>query len=191
MSGINLPHISASNTSSFLFDSFGRVRMFLGLNIVTKQYPWYEPDLLNASYVSYLAGQGISVVRLGLMWSGAEPEQGAFNMTYYNVLRSIIISLSSQGIYTLLDVHQDCLSSRFCLYDGIPLWVANKSVARKAFPWPLTGTCAQRPWAANELTEAAGQVLFLFVTLIRKWSPLTCRHIRTCTTIQWVCEMTL
>lgn len=77
-------------------------------------------------------------------------------MAYFNKLRAIVEAMAAQGIYTLLDVHQDCLSSRYCLYDGVPLWVITKSTPRKAFPWPLNGTCA-RPWAENELTEAAGQ----------------------------------
>jgi hypothetical protein len=40
--------------------------------------------------------------------------------------------------------------------DGAPLWVVNKSTARKAFPWPLTDTCS-RDWEKNFLAEAVAQ----------------------------------
>ena len=39
------------------------------------------------------------------------------------------------------------MSSYFCLYDGVPLWVVNKrSTPREAFPWPLNAsvTCYDR-----------------------------------------------
>lgn len=63
--------------------------------------------------------------------------------------------LASHGIHALLDAHQDVLSSKFCLYDAWPLWVINKSVPKKPFPWPLTGNCSSRAWGANEITDAA------------------------------------
>lgn len=47
------------------------------------------------------------------------------------------------------------MSSKFCLYDGVPLWVVNKSVPKHPFPWPLKGDCASRGWMMNTLTEAA------------------------------------
>ena len=37
--------------------------------------------------------------------------------------------LNARGVYVLLDMHQDILSSAFCLYDGAPRWVIEKSVA--------------------------------------------------------------
>ncbi len=149
--------IRASATDRYLYDSLGRVRLFQGVNYVTKYYPWYDPVLLNTTVVQSLASDGFTVIRLGLMWTGAEPTAGNFNTTYYDIVRQTIDLLARYGIYTLLDVHQDGLSSKFCLYDGAPLWVIDKSTPRHPFPWPLKGDCS-RPWAENELTEAAGQV---------------------------------
>lgn len=125
--------------------------------MVTKGFPWYDPTLLNETVVAGLAANGYNVIRLGLMWTGAEPSKGAFNTTYYSIVKSTIALLARYDIYTLLDMHQDCLSTLFCLYDGAPLWVIEKSKPRHAFPWPAHGPCGSRPWAANELTEAAGQ----------------------------------
>ncbi|EGD73240.1 hypothetical protein PTSG_04956 [Salpingoeca rosetta] len=152
-----LPWITASGEDALLRDEQGRVRVFHGVNHVQKAFPWYPPILLNTTYIKEMASLGVNVVRLGFMWSGAEPSEGNFNMTYYQTIDTIVAQLANHNIYTLLDVHQDGFSSKFCLYDGIPLWVANRSVARRPFPWPMQGGCSSRPWAANELTEACGQ----------------------------------
>ena len=89
------------------------------------------------------------------MWSGYNPAPGIFNKTYIDTIHSIIERASRHGIYVLLDMHQDCFSSNFCLYDGVPQWVANKSTPRHSFPWPFTGNCSSRGWGENCLTEAA------------------------------------
>eukprot|EP00854_Cymbomonas_tetramitiformis_P014824 gene14824-17524_t len=88
-----------------------------------------------------MADMGLNVVRLGWMWSGfngAGP--GQFNMTYAQQVGKIVQKLAN----------------KFCLYDGAPLWVVNKSVSAHAFPWPLKGDCGSRSWGTNEISEAAG-----------------------------------
>lgn len=68
-----------------------------------------------------------------------------------------------------LSVHWQVLSSKFCLYDGVPLWVVNKSEARHGFPWPLAPAgdrnCSSRGWMDNILTQAAAQVGVLLYKL--------------------------
>jgi hypothetical protein len=50
----------------------------------------------------------------------------------------IVDDLAVHGISALLDVHQDVLSSKFCLYDGAPAWLVDKSFQpAHDFPWPL------------------------------------------------------
>ena len=99
-----------------------------GFNSVLKTFPWYEEDLLLPSRQEELASLGFNVVRLGAMWTGIEPERGNINYTYVNVLKvgerwqpailqdtvflplqDLVSSLSSRGIYTILDLHQDVL----------------------------------------------------------------------------------
>ena len=46
-------------------------------------------------------------------------------------------------------------SSKYCLYDGVPLWVVNKSTPRHPFPWPLKGDCLSRSWGLNWAAEAS------------------------------------
>lgn len=69
--------IVASNKTTFLYDSLGRIRLFQGVNLVTKQPPWFDPTLTNQSVIAALAAEGVNVIRLGLMWTGAEPSSGA------------------------------------------------------------------------------------------------------------------
>ena len=56
-----------------------------------------------------------------MMWTGAEPVEGQYNMSYYETQLEIAKLLGKYGIYTLFDAHQDVLSSFFCLY-GIFLY---------------------------------------------------------------------
>ena len=44
------------------------------------------------------------------MWTGMEPEEGVYNGTYAAVLGDIIERLAERGVYTMLDMHQDCLA---------------------------------------------------------------------------------
>eukprot|EP00049_Salpingoeca_infusionum_P019093 m.360168 g.360168 ORF g.360168 m.360168 type:complete len:488 (+) comp18909_c0_seq1:45-1508(+) len=152
----SLPWIKASKTSAYLYDDTNRIRLFHGVNYIQKGFPWYPAPLLNKTEIQVMQDNGINVIRLGMMWSGAEPEENNFNETYFQIIETIIENLAEHNIYTLFDMHQDGLSSKFCLYDGVPLWVINRSEPRRAFPWPLPGNCS-RPWAENELAEASGQ----------------------------------
>lgn len=97
---------------------------------------------------------GFNVVRLGYMWSGIEPEENVYNQTYIDVVKNITDKFADAGVYTLLDLHEDILSSKFCLYDGAPLWLINKSKPKHEFPWPLKGGCEDRGWMKNALAQA-------------------------------------
>ena len=154
----SLDFIRSSTESPHFYDASGRVRIFHGANRVAKSAPWFFPDMLSDGEADAMADLGFNVVRLGWMWSGfnnAGP--GIFNETYFERQQAVVQKLASRGIHTLLDMHEDVLSSKFCLYDGAPLWVMNKSIPRHAFPWPLQGNCSSRGWMSNTLTEAAGQ----------------------------------
>ena len=136
----------------------GRVRIFHGCNRVKKGFPWYfenfGPEASNATY-DFMQSLGITVVRMGFMWSGFNPSPGYFNQTYLGIVQNAVRRLADRGIHTLLDLHQDVMSTKFCLYDGVPLWVVNKSVPEHPFPWPLKGNCSSRGWMINSLSEAA------------------------------------
>eukprot|EP00050_Salpingoeca_kvevrii_P001294 m.166711 g.166711 ORF g.166711 m.166711 type:complete len:499 (-) comp10338_c0_seq5:67-1563(-) len=152
---------SNADESNHFYDDLGRVRFFHGVSDVQKGIPWYDPVFYrNDSALDFLQDLGINFVRLGMMWSGAEPSENQFNASYYAVLDEIVERLAQRGMYTMFDVHQDGMSSYFCLYDGFPRWVVDKrSTPRHAFPWPLNASlpCQDRFWEKNFFSEAMGQ----------------------------------
>jgi endoglycosylceramidase len=154
-------HTSAS--LPYIFDEFNRVRIFHGTNMVNKNFPWYPEGLLNETNIALLASMGMNTIRLSLQWTGVEPEENAYNMTYLDTTNQIVDNLLKYGIHPFLDVHQDVMSSYFCLYDGFPKWAVDKS--RKPtheFPWPLLpgddgNPCPwERFWNRNYFSEATG-----------------------------------
>ncbi len=151
--------LSFITKDNFIYDSYGRIKIFHGINQINKYKSdgYYFKSLLNKNNSIKLKSLGFNVVRLGWMWDGFEHYKNEYNMTYFNVMNDIVNNLGANGIYTILDMHQDGLSSKFCLYDGIPEWVVNKSVSKFKFPWPLKGNCSSRNWEANLLTESVSK----------------------------------
>ncbi|UJR12067.1 hypothetical protein I4U23_016245 [Adineta vaga] len=120
--------------------------------LLLKGFPWYPPELLDVNFVANMSSWGLNFVRLGMMWSGIEPIERQYNYTYLNIMKQIIELLEKNQIYVLLDMHQDGLSSRTGLYDGIPGWLYDKFPAPShPYPWPLKNVSS---WFLNYLTEA-------------------------------------
>ena len=139
----------------WLIDSDGRVRIFHGINSVQKSFPWYDERLLNETRLQYFEKWGLNTVRLGMMWAGLEPSEGALNQTYMNIMQDIVKKLKKYGLYSLLDMHQDVISSAFDAYDGIPLWLVKKfPKPRNPYPWPLKKLMT---WGEGYITEAVGE----------------------------------
>ena len=128
-----------------LIDQFGREVYFHGVNVVYKvppYVPWthtFNPiHSFTEEDMKILSELGLNVIRLGIIWAGAEPTQGQYNETYYNTLRYIIETAYKYNIYTFLDMHQDVLSELFC-GEGVPNWVVNTGDAQP-FPSPLNSS---------------------------------------------------
>mmetsp|Transcript_7252 Transcript_7252/g.20469 ORF Transcript_7252/g.20469 Transcript_7252/m.20469 type:complete len:497 (+) Transcript_7252:110-1600(+) len=140
------------------YDEYGRVRIFHGTNQVMKVPPWYISEMYDSdAHAIHMQRLGFTVVRLGFMWSGYNPAPGVFNQTYIDIIKVIVGRLAKRGVYALLNVQMDGLSSKFGTYDGAPWWVINKSLPKHDFPWPL-----RRPQPAgvnkmdlNIMTEAS------------------------------------
>jgi endoglycosylceramidase len=134
----DLPRIHLNERGQFV-DGDGRVRLFRGLNSVKKGFPWYKHGILNETRLKFYRDWGFNALRLGAMWSGVYPQQGRVNVSYINVLQEIVEKSASYGIYSLLDMHQDVFSSKYAMYDGIPLWLVDlfPPVPKGLqFPWP-------------------------------------------------------
>ena len=148
---------------------------FKGVNAVVKGYPYhpkitefdYELSLVDKDY-QILQNMGINLIRLGTMWGGLEPENGIFNETYINNLKTIIRTGKKYNIFFLLDMHQDVLSEAFC-GEGLPLWIINTTTSLK-FPMPLSkpyntinkipkkSDCNKKNWPSYYISKAVSKL---------------------------------
>ncbi|GMH59992.1 hypothetical protein TL16_g02943 [Triparma laevis f. inornata] len=154
----DLSKVKTSATSKHFYDEHGRALIFHGANRVWKGEPWYfQNQVDNTLEYEMFKKLGFNVVRLGYMWSGVEPNEGEFNSTYTDIVEGITGKFADAGVYTLFDLHEDILSSKYCLYDGAPLWLVEKSEPKHDFPWPLQGNCSSRGWMKNAFAQAPQQ----------------------------------
>ena len=63
---------------------------------------------------------GFNVIRLGIIWDGLEPEPGVYNDSMFQCLDERIGWAGENGLYVILDMHQDLYSVQFS--DGAPDW---------------------------------------------------------------------
>uniref|UniRef100_A0A6B2L361 Glycoside hydrolase family 5 domain-containing protein n=1 Tax=Arcella intermedia TaxID=1963864 RepID=A0A6B2L361_9EUKA len=158
-----------------MIDDDGREVYYHGLNVIYKSPPWlpimdhFDPQL---SYVEKDAQSlnewGINLIRLGMMWPGAEPQRGTFDLNYFKSIEDIVSLSQKYNISTLLDMHQDSLSQLYC-GEGVPEWAGRvSSPLFETFPeplgspfsrdpvtgWPSPSDCAKFMWADYEFTWA-------------------------------------
>lgn len=154
-----------------IVDDFGRERIFHGVNVIYKKQPWHPITdrfdyikSFNDDDIKIIKDLGLNIVRLGVMWPGVEPNKGYYNLTYLNIMKSIVDRLNNSNIYVLIDFHQDVLSEYFC-GEGIPDWILNNS----NFPFPLNNAynktgkpsedyCLSLNWIDYQFTYYAGKV---------------------------------
>eukprot|EP01065_Artemidia_motanka_P017140 TRINITY_DN206_c0_g2_i1.p2 TRINITY_DN206_c0_g2~~TRINITY_DN206_c0_g2_i1.p2 ORF type:complete len:521 (+),score=188.76 TRINITY_DN206_c0_g2_i1:65-1627(+) len=147
------PIMKVNPATGMIVDGQGRSRIFHGVNAVEKLPPFivdYEncnrDQSLCPEDMDKLAGWGMNVIRLGVLWRGVVPEhRGGVNQTYLAQVRKVVDALEAKGIYTIIDMHQDVLHPRTC-GEGMPDWayfLAMDSVGHNynssfnKFPHPL------------------------------------------------------
>jgi endoglycosylceramidase len=119
-------------TCGHLVDAQGRTALLHGMNAriegifdVTFQDgrlpletipPWTAED------AQKLRSFGFNALRLPINWSGIEPtETGGFDEAYLARVEAVVRTCQQNGIYVLLDIHQDAYSKEIG-EDGAPLW---------------------------------------------------------------------
>jgi endoglycosylceramidase len=125
------------HSGRFLTDAAGQVVILHGLNMVSKVAP-FEPEAagFGSAAARSLAADGFNVVRLGVIYSALEPEPGVFSAGYVASIKRTVAVLASQGVYSLLDFHQDQLAEGFG-GEGFPAWsVETNGLPIQAFPFP-------------------------------------------------------
>lgn len=111
-----------SQSGRWMLDPDGRVLVMHGVNMVSKTGT-HEPSALgfDADDAAFLADNGFTTVRLGLIWKAVEPEPGVYDDAYIESIRQTAELLAAEGVYSLLDFHQDLYSERF-QGEGAPDW---------------------------------------------------------------------
>jgi endoglycosylceramidase len=131
-----------------IFDQLGRVVTLHGVDAVYKRAPYElypdpgHPWNFDQTDAARIAKLGFNVVRLGIEWEGLEPGYGSANSAgicrvgqpgnprefnasiahrYLENVAKTVDLLGRDGIYTLLDMHQD-VYSRLFLGEGAPNW---------------------------------------------------------------------
>jgi endoglycosylceramidase len=125
-------HFSVSVSSKIIqknskfIDEYGRSRIFHGVNIVYKLPPYipsddkFDPYLsFNDDDIAYMKKFGFNLVRLGVMWEAIESAPGVYDIELLNKYYNLVNKLGANGIYTIVDAHQDILSRNTC-GEGIP-----------------------------------------------------------------------
>jgi endoglycosylceramidase len=114
-----------SQTGRWLLDPDGRVLVLHGVNMVTKTGSHAPSSTgFGADDAAFLADQGLTTVRLGLIWKAVEPEPGQYDDAYLADIRQTAELLAAEGIWTLLDFHQDLYNEKY-QGEGAPNWAVH------------------------------------------------------------------
>ena len=124
-SSVVLPATPIGHAGRWITDADGRVLMVTGVNMVNKLTP-YTPaaDGFDDADAAFLAANGLSAVRVGIIWKALEPEPGVFDDSYLASIESTVATLGSHGIVSLLDFHQDMYNEEF-QGEGAPDWAVD------------------------------------------------------------------
>ena len=108
----------------WLVDQTGRVVTLHGMNQVSKSAPYY-PAAFNfgADDARFLREQGFNALRLGVNMIGLLPEPGVVDRTYIANLARTVRDAREQGIYVVIDFHQDGFAPKYN-GNGLPDWMA-------------------------------------------------------------------
>ncbi|MGD0556144.1 MAG: cellulase family glycosylhydrolase [Streptosporangiaceae bacterium] len=121
-SAVVLPVAPIGHAGRWITDGDGRVLVVSGVNMVNKITP-YTPaaDGFDSTDGTFLADNGLSAVRIGVLWEALEPSPGVFNDAYLASIEQTVDMLGSEGIVSLLDFHQDMYNEEF-QGEGEPAW---------------------------------------------------------------------
>ncbi|KAL5962965.1 Endoglycoceramidase [Taenia solium] len=134
-----LPEVHLNNEADFV-DPQGRILLFHGFNSVYKQAPYFNEKDVSDTRLNFFQQWGFNVVRLGVLWHAAFPlGPGDPNETYLKAIEWQVDRFANAGIYVILDMHQDSLSTMFGSYNAIPLWLLKEFPKPPwvfKYPWP-------------------------------------------------------
>ncbi|MCC6764317.1 MAG: cellulase family glycosylhydrolase [Deltaproteobacteria bacterium] len=98
----------------WLVDADGRAVILHGVNQVNKLPP-YLPSAIGfgADDIAKIAAEGFNTVRFGLAHQGLAPAPGVYDAAYLDDIAATVSLMTAEGIYVLLDFHQDLYGERY------------------------------------------------------------------------------
>ncbi|MGA7397143.1 MAG: cellulase family glycosylhydrolase [Solirubrobacterales bacterium] len=108
-----------------IVDSKGREVLLRGVNVNSLGQYWKgtdKPSVLpfDKKDPKRIAGMGWNVVRLIVSWSKVEPQPGKYNEAYLDRVERWVNRLGKQGVYTIIDFHQDAWGPALAARPGEP-----------------------------------------------------------------------
>ncbi len=101
-------------------DAQGRHLLLHGINLVNKNKKVNYLGDEGADTFADMKKWGLNCIRLGIIWDGLEPKPGVYDESYLKGIDQRIAWAKENGLYVILDMHQDLFSVRFA--DGAPEW---------------------------------------------------------------------
>ena len=151
------PH-SASYPSLRIFHGFNDVQAAKGKQ-PSANGEAFTPKLSQDEDVtkSWAEEVGVNVMRTPMMWAGGNPDEpDAYDDAYLGTIEGIVNNMATHGIYSYLDMHQDVISSLTGSYDGMPVYLANKTEVIEEYPWPVK--VPLRGWGEGYLALQTGAI---------------------------------
>jgi len=145
-----ITHVRQGRGGTVIVDSQGRRLLLRGANVNgLVQYPadYAEAVRPGVADAREMAALGFNFVRLNVSWSGIEPAPGRFSATYLNRIAHTVHLLEREGIYVLVDMHQDRYNRRLFPgqeADGAPDWATRTDGVPCTAIGGNTSACAQR-----------------------------------------------
>ncbi len=144
----------------WIVDPDGRALVLHGVNMVNKVGSYKPGDTgFDADDAAFLAEQGFTTVRLGLIWKAVEPSPGEYDDAYLESVRQTTELLAAEGIWTMLDFHQDLYHERY-QGEGAPDWAVQDNglpaQPQLGFPYNYLGMPALLRAFDNFLNNSKG-----------------------------------
>lgn len=139
------PKEPLGHAGRWITDARGRVVVLHGFNTVPVTEQVLPEDMgMGPDNARWLAAHGFNTIRLGLYYARVEPEPGRYDRGYLKDYLRVQGELAKQGIFTLLDAHQDQLNPRFGTAPGalpsrgLPGWmIKDDGLENTQTPYPL------------------------------------------------------
>lgn len=109
--------------SRYVQDSTKRSLILRGVNIMnaSKSDPLRLPPIDHSDIKRMRHEWGFNFVRFLIFWDALEPNPWEINDSYLDRVEEFLDLFAQEGMYVVLDMHQDVYSKVFCC-DGAPAW---------------------------------------------------------------------